>query len=150
MTTEILPKLKALYEEDFPLWIDEILKQLKSRNFEEVDWENLIEEVESLGREQKNKVEGYLYQLFRHLLLYQYWESEKEWCTSGWEDEIDIFRKQLNILVRSKTLYNYMLSIYEATYQDARRSVIRKTDQKIFPELCPYTVEKVLNSEWLP
>ncbi|WP_013321096.1 DUF29 domain-containing protein [Gloeothece verrucosa] len=150
MTTEILPKLKALYEQDFPLWIDEIVKQLKSRNFEEVDWDNLIEEVESLGREQKNKVEGYLYQLFRHLLLYQYWETEKEWCASGWEDEIDIFRKQLNMLVRSKTLYNYLLSIYDETYQDARRSVIRKTELKIFPELCPYTVEQVLDPEWLP
>ena len=38
------------YESDFALWLEETVTNLKSQNFQQVDWENLIEEVESLGR----------------------------------------------------------------------------------------------------
>lgn len=84
------------------------------------------------------------------MLLYQYWESKKAYCGSGWEDEIDNFRYQLNILVESKTLYNYLVSVLERTYQDARNSAIRKSKLTNLPEQCPYTVEQILELNWLP
>ena len=65
-----------------------------------------MEEVEDLGRAQKNKLESYLRQLLKHLLLYQYWESERDYCEQGWIEEIDNFRAELEILVRSKTFKN--------------------------------------------
>jgi hypothetical protein len=69
--------ISALYEQDYDQWIELTLKQLQSQDLENLDWANLIEEIEDLGREQKNKLESYLRQLIKHLLLYQYWESEK-------------------------------------------------------------------------
>ncbi|MFM6139200.1 MAG: DUF29 family protein, partial [Sphaerospermopsis kisseleviana] len=38
-----------LYNEDFYLWIETTAKQLKNGNFAEIDLENLIEEIESMG-----------------------------------------------------------------------------------------------------
>ena len=38
----------SLYEEDFLLWSEDTAAKLKARDFENIDLENLIEEVESL------------------------------------------------------------------------------------------------------
>ena len=44
---------KSLYETDFLLWTEETVAKLKARDFDHVDFENLIEEIESLGRSEK-------------------------------------------------------------------------------------------------
>nr|WP_019500448.1 DUF29 family protein [Pseudanabaena sp. PCC 6802] len=48
--TEIV-KARSLYEQDILLWVEDTVAKLKSRDFQNLDIENLIEEVESLGRE---------------------------------------------------------------------------------------------------
>lgn len=140
----------SLYELDYAQWLEVTLQQLKTQDIDNLDWQNLIEEIEALGRDQKNKVESYLRQLLKHLLIYQYWEYEKLYCAKGWADEIENFRSELEILLRSKTLENYFLSIIEPTYQKARRAAIIKSQLTLFPETCPYTVEQILYSDWLP
>jgi hypothetical protein len=40
--------------------------------------------------------------------------------------------------------------MFELTYQRARKSAQKKTKLTIFPESCPYSLEQVLNNEWLP
>ena len=44
--------LKELYEKDFYLWVLENLRLLKNREFELVDWENLLEEIEYMARKE--------------------------------------------------------------------------------------------------
>ena len=146
----LAPSSISLYEQDYVEWLDITLQQLQNRDIKHLDWINLIEEVEALGSEQRHKVESYLIQLLKHLLLYQYWESEKLYCAKGWKDEIDVFRIELAILLRSKTLSNYAFSILETAYQRARRSAKTKSDLNIFPVNCPYSMEQVLDSDWFP
>jgi hypothetical protein len=55
-----LAKVKTLYDQDFALWIEETVKQLKSGDLSEVDLENLIEEVEALGRREKRGLKSRL------------------------------------------------------------------------------------------
>lgn len=76
MTTTLKQEIEKLYEQDSILWLDETLKQLQERKVENLDWEHLIEEIEAWGSEQKHKLESYLKQLLKHLLLYQYWQYE--------------------------------------------------------------------------
>jgi len=40
----------SLYEQDLLLWTEETIRHLKAKNFDELDLDNLIEEIESLGR----------------------------------------------------------------------------------------------------
>ncbi len=152
MNIETRQTMKELYEEDYVLWIDETVKQLETKNLDNLDWENLLEEIKSLGNEQRHKVDSYLLQLLIHLLLYQYWDSEKEWCQKGWRDEIDNFRLQLELLLESKTLENYSKQRLDIIYQKARRKVIRKTElpSQVFPEKCPFTFQEITDFEFLP
>jgi hypothetical protein len=144
-------RLSQLYEQDFVLWIDETVKQLHDRDLEQIDWKHLIEEIEELGREQRHKVDSYLVQLLIHLLIYNYWEAEKVRCQQGWENEIDNFRLELELLLESKTLYNYYLQRIDELYPKARRRAIHKTKlpPALFPETCPFTAEQLLDIQFL-
>ncbi|MFN7384499.1 MAG: DUF29 domain-containing protein [Dolichospermum sp.] len=141
-----------VYEQDYPEWLDITLNQLQNRDLENVDWEHLIEEITALGNEQRRKVESYLRQLIKHLLLYQYWETEKSYCGKGWIEEIDNFRSELDLLLESKVLYNHCAKILDKIYIKARNNAIRKSElsPEIFPENCPYSLTEILNPEWLP
>lgn len=153
MTTQLTrTQIQNLYEQDYYLWLETTLKQIQQKDVEQLDWQHLSEEIEALGNEQRRKVESYLKQLLIHLLFYQYWDSERSYCASGWENEIDNFRDELEFLLRSKTLYNYFLKQIERVYSKARKQAIKKTglSPKTFPEQCPFTVEQILEPDYLP
>ncbi|MBR8826544.1 MAG: DUF29 domain-containing protein [Gomphosphaeria aponina SAG 52.96 = DSM 107014] len=152
MLTQVNEKMQKLYAEDFVLWTEITSKQIEQRDIENLDWEHLLEEIIALGSEQKRKVDSYLRQLLIHLLLYSYWESEKDYCQKGWENEIDNFRFELELLFRSKTLYNYFLEEIDVIYPKARKRAIKKTglSSQIFPQKCPFTVAQLLDNDYLP
>ncbi len=52
--------LKNLYDIDDAQWLEETIKLLKNKEFNQLDWDNLIEELEDLGRENKNAVASLL------------------------------------------------------------------------------------------
>ena len=141
-----------LYDTDFYQWTQDTWRQIQQRDIENLDWEHLAEEIEALGNEQKHKVDSYLRQLLIHLLLYQYWQDNRDYCTEGWQDEIDEFRFQLERRLQAKSLYNYFLSQINEIYPKARRKVILKSKHKLvtLPEHCPYTVDQLLNPDFFP
>ena len=47
---ETLSDLKRLYEQDFVAWCEATVARLKAGQLDAIDIENLIEEIESLGR----------------------------------------------------------------------------------------------------
>lgn len=152
MVAQSVQKLKTLYDEDFVLWLDQTTAQIRKGEFNHLDWENLVAELESLGNEQRRKVESYLLRLLIHLLLYQYWLTERAWCARGWEREIDNFRIELESLFESKTLYNHALERVEGIYQKARQKAIQKSQlsSDIFPKTCPFSMKQLLDFGFLP
>jgi hypothetical protein len=143
---------KDLYEQDYPAWLEETAKQLRQRQTDVLDWEHLREEIEALGNEQRHKVDSYLLKLLIHLLLYQYWPGERERCVKGWQDEIGNFRVELELLLESKTLYNYFLTRIAVIYPKAVKRVRQKSQllAAIFAESCPYSPEQILDSDFFP
>lgn len=118
--------LKTLYETDDVEWLQETVKLIKNHQFEQLDLENLIEELEDLGREKKNAVVSLLEQIIRDLLLLQYWTGEVEYNRVHPEEEIYSFRVQLKRKITTN-LRNYLDSEFESIYQDALGFVKIKT-----------------------
>ncbi len=143
---------QKLYESDYYLWLQTTVEQIRQQDLDNLDRENLIEELVQLGNEQKRKVKSFLKQLLIHLLLYKYWDAELKYCGKGWEIEIDNFRDELEFLLESKTLYNYFLEEIPTVYTKARRQAIKKTElvSEIFPLQCPFSVEQLLDFDYLP
>ncbi|GCL34269.1 hypothetical protein PA905_38770 [Planktothrix agardhii CCAP 1459/11A] len=142
--------LKTLYETDDVEWLQETVKLIKNHQFEQLDLENLIEELEDLGREKKNAVVSLLEQIIRHLLLLQYWTGEVEYNRVHPEEEIYSFRVQLRRKITTN-LRNYLDSEFDSIYQDALGFVKIKTQNSVnFPPECPYTLEQLLDINWFP
>lgn len=142
--------LKTLYETDDYLWLESTIELLKNKQFKALDLENLIEELEDLGSEKKHAVVSFLNQLLRHLLLLQYWTSESENNSVHWQEEIYNFRSELNERLTT-TLRNYLEKELERIYQKAVKAVKIKTQNSVeFPSECPYTLDRLLDENWLP
>ncbi|MDJ0509589.1 MAG: DUF29 domain-containing protein [Crocosphaera sp.] len=144
----ILTNLKALYEVDDVKWLEETIQLLKNGQLAALDIENLIEELEELEREKRNAVVSLLEPVIRHLLLLEYWTTEKEQKLGHWEAEIISFRTQLR---RKSTtnLRNCLSDELPSIYQDALLYVQRKTCFNVdFPEVCSYTLEELLNIDY--
>ena len=141
--------LKQLYEIDDSQWLEETVNLLKNHQFKELDLENLIEELEDLGKEKKNAVVSLLEQIIRHLLLWQYWTSESENNSVHWQGEIYTFRTQLNQKITTN-LRNYLDSELDSIYKDALGFVKIKTQNSVnFPSECPYSLTQLLDIQWL-
>lgn len=140
--------LQKLYEIDDHLWLEETITLLKERQFSELDLDNLIEELESLARRDKLAVRSLLEQIIRHLLLLQYWDVEYERNYRHWQAEIFSFRTQLDRKLTTN-LKNYLEQQLSKIYDEARGYVIRKSGLDVFPVQCPYTLDQLLDQNWL-
>jgi len=128
-------QLKQLYELDDSQWLGETISLLRNHQFQQLDLEHLIEELEDLGKEKKNAVASLLEQVIRHLLLLQYWYN---------------FRTQLRRKMTAN-LRNYLEEELNYIYEDALGFVkIKTANTVIFPSQCPYSLEQLLDRDWLP
>jgi hypothetical protein len=145
-----LNELKQLYDVDDDEWLEQTINLLKNHQFQQLDLDNLIEELEYLGREKKNAVASLLDQIIRHLLLLQYWTTEAEYNAVHWQEEIYNFRTQLRRTITTN-LRKYLKDELTSIYQDALGFVkIKTTNLVTFPTECPYSLEQLLDRSWLP
>jgi DNA polymerase III gamma/tau subunit len=143
-------ELKQLYDIDDDEWLEQTINLLKNHQFQQLDLDNLIEELEDLGREKKNAVASLLDQIIRHLLLLQYWTTEAEYNAVHWQEEIYNFRTQLRRTITTN-LRKYLEDELTSIYQDALGFVkIKTTNLVTFPTECPYSQEQLLDRSWLP
>ena len=144
-----LAKVKNLYDQDFALWIEATVKQLKSGDLSQVDLENLIEEVESLGKSQPKAVDNFLTRLLEHLLKRCYVVLPD--CYWGWEIEIRNFRKELKKEFKySPSLKRFMIEILEECYREALEAVKEDYPDSDFPDVCPFAedIDGLLNHKF--
>ncbi len=153
MVAESQQAQKQLYETDYHLWVVETVKQLQNREWEAIDWENLIDEVSDLSRREKRKLRNLLKRLFEHLLKLKYWENEAERNRRHWRGEIANFRQQIkHQLEDSPSLKAYLNEIFTQSYQDGKVIASAKSGLPLqtFPEQPIAPLEKVLDENWLP
>ena len=62
----------TLYNQDYYQWIQETVKLLEQRNFQELDLDNLIEEIQDLALNEKQTIETNLIVVLKLLLKWQY------------------------------------------------------------------------------
>jgi hypothetical protein len=146
----VIPDLKALYEVDDSLWLEETIALLKERKFDALDLENLIEELEDLGGEKKIRVASSLEQVIIHALLLNFWTTEREYNQNHWETEILAFQTQLERHLTTN-LKNFLIEKFPSIYKTALRLARRQTKNRVnFPDECPYSLENLLDPDWLP
>jgi hypothetical protein len=82
----------ATYERDLYTWSQEQARLVREGRWEAVDRENVAEEIESLGREQFNKLVSALRVLMLHMLK---WDHQPERRSRSWVLSIKTQRNDL-------------------------------------------------------
>ena len=116
--------LKQLHDSDFNLWIEEIKVKIQNRDFQDMDWESLLDEIEDMGASQKRALDSYMQRLIEHILKLKYWQSEVTRCRNGWMAEVSNFRSRINrILKKNPSLKNYLAGEYNDLFYDATKAM---------------------------
>lgn len=138
------------YDQDFFAWSEEQGRILKTRTTVGLDWDNLAEEIESLGRSQRAEIRNRMVVLLHHLLKWQYQPSKRK---LGWKASIVEARKQINReLVESPSLRSYHELVLAEQYEIARLKAADETELSLeaFPEECPFSSSEMLDESFFP
>ncbi len=138
------------YEEDFYGWSIATAALLKERKLTELDFENLIEEIESMGRSNFDQLTNRLAVLITHLLK---WHYQPALQGRSWQLTIDEQRSKIKrILKKNPSLKGRIEEAFEDAYDDAVYQTERETGliKSTFPKECPYTLEQCLDDEFYP
>jgi hypothetical protein len=141
---------KTPYDTDFLAWTQEQVRLLKSHSWDELDVENLVEELESLGRKERLELRNRLGILLGHLLKWNYQPKNR---SNSWLATIDEQREEIQLLlIENPSLKNYLEGAFVLGYRAGIKLAVRETNlpYKFFPEVNPFTLEQVLNPKFLP
>ncbi|MDJ0579167.1 DUF29 domain-containing protein [Crocosphaera sp.] len=146
---ETIKKITSnLYETDYLQWIESNLEKLRQKNYQEVDWENLLEEIEDMGKRERRALESNLIVLLLHLLKWQY-QPEKR--TGSWERSILEHRRRIKkALKESPSLKPYLSTIIDESYSEAIKQAKAETQLPLdtFPQQCPYPLISILDEQF--
>ena len=138
----------SLYEIDFYQWTIEQSRLLELRKFGDLDLGNLVEEIESLGRQQRAELENRLAILLGHLLK---WELQAELRSKSWRLTIKEQRLQIQKLIRKNpSLKPYLSEAIADGFELALVLVERETplESHDLPQDCPYSVEQIFDNSF--
>jgi len=137
-------------QQDFYGWTQQQISLLRSRQFDEIDWEGLIEEVESMGNSELRELESRLTVLLMHLLKWQYQANlqTRSWILTIKEQRRRIVKR----LQQSPSLKSKLGEIIADAYEIAKGDAADETglSESNFPIKCPWTYTQIVDMEFLP
>jgi hypothetical protein len=142
--------MQSLYENDFYGWVQATIKQLQKRDLTNLDWDNLIEEIESLGKQEKRELVNRLIVLLMHLLK---WEFQPKKRSRSWLATIKIQRIEIGDQIKSNpSLKPYIDDALVKSYRVAILEAVKETrlSSQTFPVSCPYSWSEIISDRFFP
>jgi len=139
--------MNDVYDRDILIWSEQqaqLLRRLAAgeRVNDLIDWENVIEEVDSVGREQLHAVESLLLQALVHMLKARGWPEARD--AENWLADARGFRAQAaNRFVPSMRQRLDLDHIYRQALRALPVTMDGKPPQTL-PGTCPLTLNQLL------
>lgn len=147
---KVITRAVVGYDEDFYAWSKDQASRLRAFRPADVDWENLAEEIESLGKSDRRSVQSDLKIVLVHLIKWKYQPQKRK---SGWRSSINEHRDRIERIIQdSPSLARVPGQSLAAEYRKARLQALedmKPTKGKV-PESCPFTAEQVLDPSYWP
>ncbi|PZO14852.1 MAG: DUF29 domain-containing protein [Leptolyngbya foveolarum] len=140
----------SLYEVDFYAWTQRQSLLLRNQQWQQIDSANVIEEIESLGRQQRQELRNRLAILIGHLLK---WEYQPENRSRSWFATINIQRLDIGELVADNpSLKPYLNEVLAAAYKKGLMLAVKDTGlpSKTFPPASAYSLDIILSEGFYP
>ena len=151
---------RGLYDVDFVAWTEQQAEALRAAAHggtnQPLDWENLAEEIESLGKSDRRELRSQIYRIIRHLTKLQF--SQATDPRGGWRDSVRDGRKQADLVLADSPSLKPQLDqfVSEESPGAIKRAVVdldefREVDAATQRALrqTRYSVDQVLG-DWFP
>ena len=145
------------YETDLYTWALHNAQLLRQGRFAELDVEHLAEELEDMGRNNRQEIVSRLKILIAHLLKWQYQFKQIAeiwpWEGGSWRSTIIEQRVQLNDkLATNPSLKPFLLEAVANAYPHAVKLAAKETKIPTtdFPQKCLYSIEQILDEDFYP
>ena len=140
----------SLYETDFYAWTQQQSELLRNGDWRQLDLPNLIEEIECLGKRERQELRNRLSVLIGHLLK---WEFQDEKRSRSWLATLYIQRLEIiELLEDNPSLKSYLEEGFGKAYPKAVQLAVKETGLpgSTFPIECPYSFEEILSDRFYP
>jgi hypothetical protein len=141
------------YESDIAAWADEQAAALRRLQPSGLDWRNIAEELDDMGRSEQRALESHLQVLLVHLLK---WSHEPNRRSPSWEASIDNARDEIEVLLkRSPSLAGKLDEAVEIAYRRARRQAgaemqwTKRQWERRLPKKCEWEIEDLRDPGFL-
>ena len=113
-----------------------------------VDYDNLIEEIEDMGKRERQSLRSNLVVLLLHLLKWQYQPTQR---TGRWAGSIVEYRRRIREALKdSPSLAPYLADVFVEAYQDARQQAAAETMllNETFPQTYEFELAQVMDENF--
>ncbi|WP_257292750.1 DUF29 domain-containing protein [Endozoicomonas sp. ONNA1] len=159
--------MNNLYHTDHHKWLTQQLALLANKEFDKLDLDNLLEELELSIDDKIRELKRRLRTLIAHLLKCDYQTTilkdacnnhfVKKWLGTIKRTRIDI----VDLFEKNHSLKNYVKETMVKAYQEAKeeaidgmnihaRNAYTPLDDNSFPDTCPWSFEQIMETEWYP
>ena len=151
----------TLYEQDFYRWTQEQAKALRALAAQganaPVDWENVAEEIESLGRSDRWEIIHRLATVVEHLLKLEYSPAREP--RAGWKDTVQRGRVTVEALIAESPSLRPELPAMAASAWKLGSKLARvsfssygetEAARRAAQTNIPYTADQILAETWFP
>lgn len=144
---------------DFYLWTQrqaaELRRAAAAGSNLPLDWENLAEQIESLGARDRRELYSRLVRVIEHLLKLQFAPMEEP--RRLWHLSVVNQRSDLKAVLRESPSLGRMASAFVDEAHEEVLNLIERTmpdaELGLWPDLprrCPYTLDQILDPGWWP
>jgi hypothetical protein len=140
-------QITTLYDQDFYAWTQTQVELLRDGRFSELDIANLVEEIESLGKQQRQELTNRLGVLLGHLLNWQYQTQQR---SKSWFYTIREQRRQIKrLLKQNPSLKTYLEEAIQEGYEDGLDLIGKETPlhPDELPQICPFSEFEIFDQE---
>ena len=139
-----------LHDQDFHAWTIQQANLLKAGKLHEIDLDNLVEEIESMGSSERNQLQNRLKVLIGHLLK---WQFQPTYRSRSWNATIEEQRLSvIGLIEDNPSLQSILEERIAKAYPQGVLLAVKETnlDKKTFPPSCPYSTKQLLDVDFYP
>lgn len=140
----------SLYNIDYGLWLQSQIDNLRCHNWDYLDINNLVEELEGLNKSNKRELYSYTVVALTHLLK---WKLQPQFRSGSWRGSINNSRKRMQRVFKDQpSLKPYLDEILSEAYDEAKELASSETGFSLhtFPSDCIFSIFQILDFEFLP
>lgn len=136
-----------MYETDISEWVNLQIDYIRTKQYDKLDIENLINELEHIIKHERRLIKNNFVSLIGNLLKIKYIPSSN---AKSWVFSVINSREEIKEIINdSPALKEFLKLAFECSWDLARKLAISETHLtgKDLPMICPWDLNYVMNEE---